>query len=468
MHVRPSTPRLLLLAVLLLGALVCTATANAGQARVVATAAAVHHAQVDAKAAERTVRKQQSAVARACAKHNKKLCRASRARLLKSSARLSHLRKVLTGLTGSGSTPSTPSAPTSGTSGSKSGSSSKGSTSGSGSGSTSPSGTTGTPVTPPPAGESSFGSVPGSGAFQPGLNSGTTMTTDVAGATTLGAKLVRIEFGIETPASVLQTAIAGYAAKGIRVAPLAGFYGTMPTPAQAANLASWAKAYGPGGTFWAGRSDGALAIRTIEFGNETSYGYQYGDGAGAASYTARAQTYAVRVKEAAEAISATGVDVGVLAQADDWTGDWVNAMYSAVPNLDDYVAGWTIHPYGTNWQSRLQDLISQTAAHGAPSSIPIDITEWGIATDNGNCLNDNYGMNKCMSYAEAGATVTSTVAAMRLRFGSRLGMFMLYQVRDQATSGTSNEREAYFGALQQNLQPKGAYTTAVQGLLASS
>jgi|GEM_PF-6896036 len=457
MHVRPSTPRLLLLAVLLLGALLCTATANAGQHRVLATAAAVRHAQLDAKAAERTVRKQQSAVARACAKHNKKLCRASRTRLLKSNARLTHLRKVLTGLTGSAGTPSTPST---GTTGSKSGS---GSGSGSSTGSTS-----GTPATPPAAGESSFGSVSGSATFQPGLNSGTNLTTDVAGATTLGAKLVRIEFAIETPASQLQNTIAGYAAKGIRVAPLAGFYGTIPTAAQAKNLATWAKTYGPGGTFWAGRSDGALAIRTIEFGNETSYGYQYGDGAGAASYTARAQTYAVRVKEAAEAISATGVDVGVLAQADDWTGDWVNAMYSAVPNLDDYVAGWTIHPYGTNWQSRIQDLISQTAGHGAPSSIPIDITEWGVATDNGNCLNDNYGMNKCMSYTEAGATVTSTAAAMRLKLGGRLNMFMLYQVRDQSTSGSSNEREAYFGALQQNLQPKGAYTAAVQSLLASA
>jgi hypothetical protein len=457
MHVRPSTPRLLLLAVLLLGALVCTATANAGQHRVLATASAVRHAQLDAKAAERTVRKQQSAVARACAKHNKKLCRASRTRLLKSSARLSHLRKVLTVLTGAAGTPSTPGT---GTTGSKSGS---GSGSGSSAGSTS-----GTPVTSAPAGESSFGSVSGSATFQPGLNSGTNLTTDVAGATTLGAKLVRIEFAIETPASQLQNTIAGYAAKGIRVAPLAGFYGTIPTAAQAKNLATWAKTYGPGGTFWAGRSDGALAIRTIEFGNETSYGYQYGDGAGAASYTARAQTYAVRVKEAAEAISATGVDVGVLAQADDWTGDWVNAMYSAVPNLDDYVAGWTIHPYGTNWQSRIQDLISQTAAHGAPSSIPIDITEWGVATDNGNCLNDNYGMNKCMSYSEAGANVTSTAAAMRLKLGGRLNMFMLYQVRDQSTSGSSTEREAYFGALQQNLQPKGAYTAAVQGLLASA
>jgi hypothetical protein len=453
MHARRRTPHLFLLAVLLLGALGFAATASASRHRVIATASAVEHAQVKAKAAERTVRRQRAAAARACAKHSKKLCRASRKRLQKSSARLSHLRKVLTVLTGGGAASGTQG-------GGGTGAPNHGASTGSGAGST--------PVAQPPAGESSFGSISGSSTIQPGVNSGTDLGVDVGGATALGAKLVRIDFGIETSASQMQNTIAGYAAKGIRVAPLAGFYGTLPTAAQAKSLATWARAYGPGGTFWAGRSDGALAIRSIEFGNETSYGYQYGDGAGAVSYTVRAQTYAVRLKEAAEAISATGSGVGVLAQADDWTGDWINGMYSAVPNLDDYIAGWTIHPYGTNWQSRLQDLVAQTAAHGAPSSIPIDITEWGVATDNGNCLNDNYGMNKCMSYQEAGATVTSTEQAMRAKLGGRLGMFMLYQVHDQASSGTTNDREAYFGALQQNLQSKGAYTTAVQSLLASS
>jgi hypothetical protein len=440
---------------LLLGALSCTATASASKHRVVATAAAVKHVQVMAKAAARTLHRQQRAAARACAKHhNKPLCRAARRNLRKSSTRLAHLRKVLTGLTGGGGVTGTPSPGAPGHAGSNHGPVTPSSGS--------------TPVSSPPAGESSGSSITGSSVFQPGLNSGTNLAIDVPGATTLGAKLVRVEFGIETPAAGLLNTIAGYAAKGIRVAPLAGFSGRLPTAAQAKTLASWASAYGPGGSFWAGRSDGALAIRSIEFGNETSYGYQYGDGAGAASYTARAQTYAVRLKEAAEAISSTGADVGVLAQADDWTGDWVNAMYSAVPNLDDYVGGWTIHPYGTNWQNRLQDLVNQTAAHGAPSSIPIDITEWGVASDGGNCLSDNYGLNKCMSYQEAGNTVTSTEQAMRAKLGGRLGLFMLYQVRDQATSGTSTDREAYFGALQQNLQPKGGYTTAVESLLAST
>ena len=85
--------------------------------------------------------------------------------------------------------------------------------------------------------------------------------------------------------------------------------------------------------------------------------------------------------------------MGLLAQADNASGNWVKSMYHAVPSLSSYVAGWTIHPYGVGWQTRLQDLISQTAAQGAPSTIPIDITEWGLTTDNGRCLSDNYGLN---------------------------------------------------------------------------
>ncbi len=174
----------------------------------------------------------------------------------------------------------------------------------------------------------------------------------------------------------------------------------------------------------------------------------------------------MRLKEAAEAISAAGSDVGLLAQADDWTGDWVNGMYAAVPNLSQYVAGWTIHPY-TNWHARLQDLINQTASHGASASIPIDITEWGVDSDNGRCLEYNYEWSRCMTYQEAAEALRSTVRGIREMLGSRLGDFLVYQIRDQRVSGTSTEFEAYFGALKTELQPKGAYTTAVEELLAS-
>jgi hypothetical protein len=326
-----------------------------------------------------------------------------------------------------------------------------------------------TTLPPPPPKESPVApkeSPAFTGGFEPGINSGTNMTLDVNGAAQLGAKIVRIAFEIGTPANQLEPVIAGYAAKGIRVEPLADFYGTLPTTASAQNLATWAEAYGPGGTFWAHRSDGQLAIQTIEFGNETSGGYQYGDNAGEPSYQARAKTYALRLKEASEAISASGSKVGLLAVSEDWTGDWMKGMFEAVPNLGSYIAGWISHPYGTGWRTKIEDIIKQASAHGAPASLPIDITEWGISTDNGRCLGENYGFNPCMTYQEAAETLRKNVAEIRSYLGSRMGLFLLYQVRDQAEPGKSSEREAYFGLLQHELKPKGAYTTAAQEMLA--
>ena len=306
-------------------------------------------------------------------------------------------------------------------------------------------------------------------AFQPGLNSGTNMNEDLQGAVILGAKLVRVAWSIGTTAAAMEPVIAGYASKGIRVEPLAEFYKTLPTPAEAQNLASWAKAYGPGGTFWAGRSDGQLAIKAIEFGNETASEGQYNDRPGDASYHARAQTYALRFREAAEATSATGTGVGLLAQDEDQSGEWMNGMYSAVPNLSKYVAGWTIHPYGGEQynRERLDALIAQTAERGA-SNIPVDITEWGVATDNGHCVNFNEGFNLCMSYEEAAQTLRSTITWISELLGSRLGDFFIYQVRDQRATGTATNCQDYYGALQHELQPKGAYTTQIQALLSSS
>ncbi len=319
------------------------------------------------------------------------------------------------------------------------------------------------PPPPPPPVE------PPSTGFEPGINAGRIYPgqVDLSGATQLGAKLVRVEFPIEWTAAQLEQTIAGYANAGIKVAPLATFRGRMPSPAEAQNLASWAKAYGPGGTFWSTHNQGQLAIQTIEFGNETDGGYQYGDGAGAPSYTARAEAYATRLKEAAVAISATGVKVGMLSVSEDWTGDWMNGMFAAVPNLGSYVAGWVSHPYGPSWKTAFENIVHQTAAHGAPSSIPIDVTEWGVSSDNGRCLGDNYGWNPCMTYQQAAETLRGVTGEMHHMLGSRLGMFMVYQIRDQQNSGTTAERESYFGIMQHEQQAKGAYTEAAKELLAS-
>jgi hypothetical protein len=287
----------------------------------------------------------------------------------------------------------------------------------------------------------------------------------------LGAHTARMEFGIGTPASHLAPVIEAYARAGIRPLLLAGFYGRLPTAAEAQNLASWAAEFGPGGTFWQGKSlPTGTAVTSIEFGNETSYSYQFTDNSTSA-YASRAQTYALRLKEAHEAIQAVNPNVGLLAQADDGdnnSSEWVDNMFAAVPNLGQIVAGWTIHPYGPGWEVRINRLISQTNAVGAPSTIPIDITEWGLATDNGRCLSDNYGFNKCMNYQEATTTLQSNLEGMRSRYGSRLASFYLYEAQDEEATGTSTEREGYFGALQSNGAPKGTYTTTVQSLLTTN
>jgi hypothetical protein len=308
---------------------------------------------------------------------------------------------------------------------------------------------------------------PASAGFQPGVTSGSDQLYDIPGAAKLGAKVVRLAFPINESVRSIEPVIAEYAAKGIRVAPMADFDSYFPTPAETTGLALWAKAFGPGGTFWAGRSNSGLAITSIEFGNETSYSYQYPDDS-PSGYAARAQSYALRFAEAATAVRAANPGVGLLAQGDSGNAGpaWVQDMFKAVPDLGGLVAGWTIHPYGPEWHERLVNLVNQTAAQGAPATIPIDITEWGISSDNGRCLSANFGWNKCMTYQEAGDALTRSVSEMRQLLGGRLGHFTLYQVRDQKLTGSSSDIEAYFGALQHELQPKGAFTQAVEALMA--
>jgi hypothetical protein len=309
------------------------------------------------------------------------------------------------------------------------------------------------------------------GTFTPGVvGSG----ADGQAIRSLGADVVRTEFDISTPVSQMRQSIGAITSAGARPLLLAGFEGRLPTEAEAQNLAKWAAEFGPGGRFWAGRSDGHLAVRQIEFGNETSGGWQYGnDSYDSPSYLARAERYATRFVQAHDAIAMTGRSVGLLAQADDGgsgSANWVNHMFDAVPNLGRYVDGWTVHPYGPTdrWKPKMDRLIALTAANGASSRIPIDVTEFGISTDDGASLSDNYGWPTNLTYAQAASALRNTVAAMRLdpAIGPRLRLFMIYAAHDLGSPRSSGERERYFGVLRNNLADKGAYTAEVRQLFA--
>jgi hypothetical protein len=310
-------------------------------------------------------------------------------------------------------------------------------------------------------------------SFQTGVVSGSDLVNEPRYVKGLAAKLVRVEFDIGRPAADLRSTVAAHAANGTRVLPQAGFKGRIPTVAEARNLRNWAREFGPGGTFWAGRADGALAVQQIEFGNETSYGYQYGDAWNKPSYVARARAYALRFRDAQKAIRAANPAVGLLAQAEDGgsgSANWVNGMFDAVPDLASRVAGWTVHPYGprARWEPKVDRLVAQTAARGAPATIPIWITEWGLASDDGRCLSDNYGWDRCMTYASAASALHQSVGEMRARYGSRLRAFLVYQGHDLRAPGASADREHYFGALRSDLGDKGAYAAEVRSLLALS
>jgi len=305
------------------------------------------------------------------------------------------------------------------------------------------------------------------GTFKMGAVAGSAHQYELSFLKAIGAHTARMEFSIGTPASNLASDVDAYAKAGIRPLLLATFYGRTPTTTEAQNLASWAKAYGPGGTFWAGKTYPAgTAVTQIEFGNETSYTYQFSDNS-SSTYAARAQTYAQRAKDAATAIAAANPNVGLLVQADNAQQgtSWVQNMFRAVPNLGDLAAGWTIHPYGPNWSTRMDATVSSTKTAGS-RDLPMWVTEYGLSSDNGRCLSDNYGWNKCMTYGEAASTLHSVLSGMQSRYGSRLGAFYLYQAHDQYATGTQTGREAYFGALQSNGTAKGAYTTEVKGDLA--
>jgi hypothetical protein len=328
-----------------------------------------------------------------------------------------------------------------------------------------------TQPTPPSASVSS-------GPFEMGVVAGSAIEYELPYIQTLGAHTARMEFSINTPVSQMESIIGAYAQAGVRPLLLAGFEGRIPSTPEAQNLASWAAAFGPGGSFWQGKNyPASAAVTDIEFGNETSYSYQFSDTSSASnwyalpSYAARAQNYALRFKDAETAIQASNPNVGLLAQADDGgsgTPTWVNNMFAAVPDLASRVAGWTVHPYGPQWEATINRLVSSTKAAGAPSTIPIYATEFGISSDNGRCLQENFGYNKCLTYAEAASTLEASISAMRAKYGSRLRDVYLFQARDQQATGSSTEREGYCGALQTNQATKGAYTTAVESLLSSN
>jgi hypothetical protein len=296
-----------------------------------------------------------------------------------------------------------------------------------------------------------------------GIVSGRDVPGDARAGARAGAREARVGFQIGTPPVDMRPVVAAHADRGIRLLLLAEFPdGRLPDAEEARSVAAWAREFGPGGRFWSGRDDDELAVRAIEFGNETSYPHN--------GLADRGGEYAERARDAAAALRSAGGDppVGLLVQADEGGGGggWVEAMFAAVPDLGKRVAGWTIHPYGPFYGERIRRLITETERAGAPSSVPVFVTEWGVASADGACLNpDNYGWDPCMGFDKAAETLRRVASDIEDRLGERFGGFYIYNAHDLAPPGASTEREHYFGAIDFGGGRKGAYTDAARALL---
>jgi hypothetical protein len=307
-------------------------------------------------------------------------------------------------------------------------------------------------------------------SFTVGINAGGAPVQEAELASRLRPSVVRVDYDISTPVSEIAPAVAALASRGERVQLVAGFIGRTPSTDDGVRLAAWAHAFGPGGSFWRGRSDGAMALRYIEFGNETNQGYQYDDcGPGCPDYGARARAYALGFRYAEEAIqSAEGNRrVGLLAVSDDsGSAEWADHMYEAVPDLNSRVAGWIEHPYGPDYRSWIGNLLKGVAHHGG-DALPVFVTEFGISSDDGRCLSDNYGWPKCLTYQQAADRLRRSIAGMRSAYGRQLAQVLIFSQVDAKPSGTTSDREAYFGAVRSDGGDKGALTTTVRDLLAA-
>ena len=283
--------------------------------------------------------------------------------------------------------------------------------------------------------------------------------TAVSSAASLGAQVLRVEFEAGTPLAEVGAEVAAAAARGVQLQPLIGWAKGAPAP-DLTFLAGWARTFGPYGSFWSG-GRGHYAVTEIELGNENSYAYKSGDPHGP-EYGRLARTYGTRALEAARAVEAANPGVGLLVELESGGTDsdaWVSGVLGAGGGqLVDLMRGPVVHAYGPGWRTKLERERSRLAAHGVDK--PYFMTEWGVATDDGQRLGDNLGFPADLTYDDAGRLVDDAVATMAA-LPTQLRQVLLYQARDQRMPGTG-AREHYFGLLTVSGADKGDLTRAAR------
>jgi hypothetical protein len=275
------------------------------------------------------------------------------------------------------------------------------------------------------------------------------------------------------------------ARRGERILPF--LYGTPawagPSPsaipadpsAFAAYVAAVINRWGRHGSFWARHPGlGSSAIRDVEIWNEPYL--SNGDGGNyepagyarlvkAAGIAARAADPEIEVLLAAEMQSAMANGVW------QW---WVDALYQAVPNLNDYFDGVAMHDYGNDVSTlnpmtpgqpyanyghmmRIENLRQQFVDHGAADK-PFWITEvgWSTCTQAGN---------GCVSQAQQAANLATLLNDVHGMWSTWIQAVFVYRYQDDADTSTV---QGAYGITNPDGSPKPALNVFRGAALASA
>ena len=225
--------------------------------------------------------------------------------------------------------------------------------------------------------------------------------------------------------------------------------------AYATYVAAVVARYGPHGTFWSANPNLPNdAIQTFELWNEPYY-----DNGNNGNYDPAA--YANLVKAAAIAGRAADPSAKFLLAADNeselvngtWVW-WIDALYQAVPDLNNYFDGVVVHPYGTDLTNasfptpgqayngyeqvrRVESIRQEFVNHGA-SDKPIWITEIGWPT----CTS---GSDRCTTPAGQAANLTTVFNYARTTWKGYVQSLFVYCYQDNYPDPTGTNPESDYG-----------------------
>ena len=236
--------------------------------------------------------------------------------------------------------------------------------------------------------------------------------------------------------------------------------------AYAAYVAAVVGRYGPGGTFWQSHPNlASYAIQTFEIWNEAYYAT--GDGGhydpGRYARLVKAAVTAGRAANPAAKFLMGAEMEGEFVQsggARSWVW-WVDAMYKAVPDLNNYFDGVSVHPYGHDithrspaipgqpyygydQMRRIELIRKQFVSHGAASK-PFWVTEVGWPT----CT---HGTIRCVTPAGQRKSLDTLMRYAETRWKSYVRAVFVFYFDDVGRNSANPDND--YGLIYFNRRPK--------------